>query len=358
MSPSDTETPGKVFAVGLLATTEIVEDPLLMSDFLVWGDLLSEADHARWFAGVNLDPPTTIPHAERLELPVEIAEIIVKPIPRLKSTFLRALFTAAREASVKDTLVIVITGHGEEHSGHIFVGAEDGDAGELELLVKEAVEEEIAAAQTCLPQENVFLMITACYSGLWRSPLWTLLTGAESQARLPPVPANLGDVDFPRDSEPPRRSLKEALRIGGTYKSAVFVKDPATERPSQLELFHRFRVVGPSIPDETTQPITTCRSFYPKAEQKILSPSEAGELSRLALAYVATEHPTIASNVGVIVLSGRLVRGDEIPLAKQHRLLAQLRHHARASRRASLIAAHLRWAPEPGSVESFHDYMK
>ncbi|KAJ6535896.1 hypothetical protein DFH09DRAFT_1369449 [Mycena vulgaris] len=72
-------------------------------------------------------------------------------------------------------LVIILCGHGEEGTGDILVG---GQGFMDNPLTKRIVEDAVDGIN--IPQDQVFLVSTACYSGLWRSPKWTLLAGAEA----------------------------------------------------------------------------------------------------------------------------------------------------------------------------------
>jgi hypothetical protein len=165
--------------VGLLGTTDIEEDWWIATDFLVWRELLSGANSARWLSGTDLKKPMDVilgdPYADRLKFSLSIDGIIVLPTPlELVLDFLEALHNVGQSAADDDVVVVVICGHAEPGSGHVCVG---GGPNPITLLSKRVLEKalrNLSVAKDCL-----FVVSTACYSGTWRSPHWTLLAAAE-----------------------------------------------------------------------------------------------------------------------------------------------------------------------------------
>ncbi|KAJ7480303.1 hypothetical protein B0H11DRAFT_2280618 [Mycena galericulata] len=296
MDRTFTETRGKVYVFGILASTSLApnQDRWMAVDFSAFHDLFSEADECLWLTAVpwqfsNWTPIIGDPHAQRLVLPSP-SLVTTVPVEDLKTKFIASLAKAAAKADPNDTIVIVLCGHGEEGTGSLIIG-EPGAY--HEPLSKTQLE--IALDDIKVPSNHVFLVSIACYAGWWRSPSWMLLaasdrhqtsaamsTSGSGQMRGsvftyallaeradghgltaphpvrtvhppdhdwrqgnpgvwdPPVPANMHDPNaYPHE---PLRSTQDVnlwtneLRrtMGGTYNEAHFVFDPAPDTPSQL----------------------------------------------------------------------------------------------------------------------------
>ncbi|KAJ7620778.1 hypothetical protein B0H17DRAFT_1113452 [Mycena rosella] len=285
--------------------------PLVRRDVHV--DCLGRRADRRWLAGANLQQPMGVilgdPYADRLNFTLSTEGITFPPIlMELLQDFLEALSDVVQRASEEDVVVLVICAHGQP----------GGDISLRHLRV---------------PRERVFIVSTACYSGSWRSPRWTLLAAAEEdqesdamresgsnecrggfftfailaemvdeQGLAVPLceelglgEGELGEADrlqfaftdsFDVGAATPRRSLVEAKkfmeqfrdRVGGIYKFTTFVMDPASHLPLEF-------------------PVRFFDSTF---------------LDRFHI---------------------------------QRALLSRLRYHARACRRAAAIAAFLKWTP-------------
>lgn len=91
--------------------------------------------------------------------------------------FLIAVMKKSDRLSAGETLVIVLVGHGEDD--HSFTVG--GDGRQNCKICKEQLEESVGHAKG-----NILVIITACHSGSWMSPHWTLLaaTGLDKEAPL------------------------------------------------------------------------------------------------------------------------------------------------------------------------------
>ncbi|KAJ6482907.1 hypothetical protein C8R47DRAFT_1073486 [Mycena vitilis] len=289
----------RVHTIGLLGTTDLPDDWWIATDFLVWKELLADSYHSTWFSAVNLaavQTPVILgdPFADRLDFALDITGITSSPDSvTLKLDFLDELREMVPRLRSDDALVLVICSHGDEENGNVVLG---GGIQPTEQLKKAHVEKLLRGCK--VPQDRVYLVSTACYSGSWVSDRWTLLAAAaadqesnvmrasgsqqcrggffayaalaeqadehgltapfceevkrssagghdgyEGPLRHPPVPGDL-HLSTPRALESPRRSLPEAydlmqalrLRIDGIYKSTPFTLAPKEPNPKTFPL--------------------------------------------------------------------------------------------------------------------------
>ncbi|KAJ7687425.1 hypothetical protein B0H17DRAFT_688477 [Mycena rosella] len=167
-----------VHVVGLLGTTNVEQDWWIITDFLIWRELLADAADRRWLAGANLQQPMGVilgdPYADRLNFTLSTEGITFPPIlMELLQDFLEALSDVVQRASEEDVVVLVICAHGQP-GGDICLG---GGQYPVNNISKGMIEK--ALRHLRVPRERVFIVSTACYSGSWRSPRWTLLAAAE-----------------------------------------------------------------------------------------------------------------------------------------------------------------------------------
>jgi hypothetical protein len=370
-------------------------------DFAAFRHLFSEANQALWLMAAQWQFPewTPIigdPHARRIELPSP-SPISMIPVEDLKTTFLTSLAKAAAKADVNDTIVIVLCGHGEEGTGKVIIG---GPGAYQDPLSKMQVE--MALDNVKVPRSRLFLISVACYSGWWRSPLWTLLAAADSNQTSAamstsgsgrmrgsvftsallaeradghgliahhdwrkgdpgvwdfPIAANMHDPSAQPDE--PRRSTQEMdswmdnLRrtMGGTYNEANFVIDPAPDTPSQLPIrpftagfLERLQVVGSSVLSESGEPVVgVVRSDDPTFDFRTLSTEEKALLQELATAHNQVPHANVSIDVCVNEMARQVSTGILLPEMDQRMLLECLRYRSRESHRAAAIAKQLGW---------------
>ncbi|KAJ7504236.1 hypothetical protein B0H11DRAFT_508585 [Mycena galericulata] len=326
---------------------------------MVWRDLLSDADTAKWFTSAELDSANLKniigdSYADRLHFPTDTSNIVhVDDLHALKEILTITISRISGAAAREDTLVIVICGHGEQGTGNVLTGGRG-------FLTKRAVE--FAIEGIAIPRERIFLVSTACYSGLWRSSKWTLIAGAESKEVSITI-AQLGSGEYRGTG--PQRSMGDAIKFmedlrqktGGIYKFLPFVLDPVSEspalplRPFTSDYLDRFTIVGPSPPSIPEEPESSTwasgsrRCSTPPSPPPPLSAADAAELLRLATAHARYPRASTPKDLQVNSLSTRLSAGGIITPTQQHDLLAQLRYSARACRSASAIAHYLGWQP-------------
>jgi hypothetical protein len=103
--------------------------------------------------------------------PPQFEEIHSGPPSRLFLEYLLAVKSTAATLSPNDKLVLVLAGHGRQCDGAFVIGNKDNNI----HLEKYQLEQVVNGTRA-----KVFLINTACFSGQWTSPHWTLLAGAES----------------------------------------------------------------------------------------------------------------------------------------------------------------------------------
>ncbi|KAJ7207495.1 hypothetical protein GGX14DRAFT_635293 [Mycena pura] len=173
--------------IGLLGTTMSTNMPDgwgIVTDFHVWKHILSDTLHVKCqcIGGIDFDSPgfSVImgdPYANHISFNLDQTGITHVPtIPSIKVEFLLEVAMMLGNAGKVNFAVIVICSHGEPN-GDICLGAGSGLA--VEHL--EQIQLEMALDQCACPicAERLFIVSTACYSGQWRSPHWTLLAAAE-----------------------------------------------------------------------------------------------------------------------------------------------------------------------------------
>ncbi|KAJ7777450.1 hypothetical protein B0H16DRAFT_1449528 [Mycena metata] len=377
------------------------QDRWMAVDFAILRDLFSEADTSVWFSTVKDENNWRVPHAERLELdPSVLSEtpVDVVDLPDLKTRFLHAVTRSA--AGEDDIVVLILCGHGDEHTGDLVIG---GKHEHRDPLAKKDIE--LALSTLAVPRQRVFIISIACHSGLWRSDRWTLFAASDSHqtsaamstsssgegrgsvftyallaqranehgltaphpVRKVDLPGGKGPVvcDTPgkatmleadAGSKGMRSSTEEVLHfmetlkttMGGTYKDGDFVLSPASSlRPFTSEFLPRLQVVEPSVPADsgTDEPEGTVGAIQSDAEEiRPLTSAEKMELRYLAIQYDKIQHANVALDVAVNIMAARVARGADLePQSSERILLAKLRYRDVDSRRASTIAEHFGW---------------
>ncbi|KAJ7213726.1 hypothetical protein B0H12DRAFT_1242254 [Mycena haematopus] len=344
-----TESKGKVYAFGILATTNLAgdRDRRMAVDFAIFRDLFSEADQALWVMATPRQFPQ-IGDAAQLPSPPPISTI---PVEYLQNKFITSLAKAAVTADANDTIVVVICGHGEEHTGSVIIG---GPGAYREPLLVTHVE--IALDGVKVPQSRIFLLTTACYAGRWRSPLWTLFAAADSdQTSVAMSTSGSGQM---RGPDEPRRSVQDvdtrmdSLRraMGGIYNEANLVIDPAPDTPSRLPirpftagLLERLQVVD-SVPSESGDHIVEAvRSDKHTFDVRAVSTEEKVLLKKLATAHNQVPHANVSIDVFVNAMAREVSTGVLLPETDQRMLFECLQYRDRESRRAAAIAKQFGW---------------
>ncbi|KAJ7129643.1 hypothetical protein C8R44DRAFT_84018 [Mycena epipterygia] len=368
LNPTANPSGRTVHVVGLLGTTDLPDDWWMATDFLVWRELLSEVTHSTWLCGMDLSQPMGVvlgePYANRLKFILRTAGItLATTLVSLLQEFFSALQDVVERANPEDVVIVVLCAH-SEHTGAIRLGG-----GQLPALHLQKANVEKALRNIRVPQERIFLVSTACYSGTWRSPSWTLLAATEADQESDAMRTSgskecrggsfthavlaemadeqglevplceerqddcetiiLADIQLdsltpgnlhiaPKISESPRRLISDAYkfmeglqdRIGGVYRSTAFVADPSSDSPSQF-------------PSQLFQP-----TFLERFE--IIGPSPPDIISQ-----GEPDTPTSEMSESEFALSAPLTTDETASLA----VLASAFHNARHPTTASNVPA-------------------
>jgi hypothetical protein len=185
----------QVYVRGLLGTYNIQDNPSedddmwMATDLVALRQLISASDNAsKWFCGKSIrtqrlgDPASDRilfdpPHFETCEIEPRLLAI----------TFLTAVARAACELSIGDTLVIVLVGHGDDDRHSFLIGDEDS----FYELEKDVLEIAVAGSKG-----NILVISTACFSGSWKSPHWTVLAAAGPEQHATSISASGIEADF------------------------------------------------------------------------------------------------------------------------------------------------------------------
>ncbi|KDR80515.1 hypothetical protein GALMADRAFT_240808 [Galerina marginata CBS 339.88] len=142
------------------------------TDFVVFHDLLgAPAESSIWLRGTEIRSEREFlvgdPACDQIIFnPPSFETVHVDEDESLKTRYLVEVRHRASTSSADDTLVLLLVGHGNQN-GVFEVGTDKLKIKELERSVRGT-------------KGTVFLITTACYSGAWQSPLWTLIAAAEA----------------------------------------------------------------------------------------------------------------------------------------------------------------------------------
>ncbi|KAJ7185653.1 hypothetical protein C8R46DRAFT_384252 [Mycena filopes] len=349
-----------VHVVGLLGATDLEDDEWLATDFLAWKDLftLSEGDArshglniiSSWTAAVDLSSGDHLkfgdPQAERLLLSARVADgVSVVSEHDLKLQFMINVGETVGRATTDDLVVIVICGHGSPGTGDIAVGDDILTRANLELAVRNMQ----------VRPDRLFVISTACFSGLWTSDRWTLFSGAKAEQESISMPTSgSGQCRYPTPSstvQNPQPTLPQAIQwtsdlrraMGELFASAQFTLCPDIPLARiPLRRFveeHADRFISTN---RGSQRVTSISRPPPPA----LSLDEVAELMALmALAKLFLAIPRINTGTSnpAISLSTKVVSGAALSSERQWKALRILRSWARECQRANVVAAYMRW---------------
>lgn len=170
------------YVVGLLTSTALTLDHWQATDFVALNALLDcPEENSSWLCGKEIrNGPGFLlgdPACDRIIFaPPPFEEIVdtVEPVGKIRKliefryTFLQRIRNVVPKLTPDDTLFLVICGHGSEE-GIVFLG----NAYNHITLHPADVE---CALEGCAA--TVYLIITACFSGSWKSKRWNLIAAA------------------------------------------------------------------------------------------------------------------------------------------------------------------------------------
>ncbi|KAF8192831.1 hypothetical protein K438DRAFT_1969949 [Mycena galopus ATCC 62051] len=399
----------KIHVIAPLAATYLEEDGRFATDFLAWKDLLTLSEHdtqsedvhfvSSWLAAADLTSGQRLkfsnPRAQRLLVSATVADgVSVVPEDCLKMKFVLKVAETSFQATVDDIVIIIICRHGSQGTGDIAVGV-DG-----ELLTKVDLEDAVAAMQ--VRQDCLFVISTACFSGLWTSDRWTLLSGAEAQQESVSMPASGSGENFPYAEQasghglvrphsvmnpaagkillapedgmvvPPhafsgmqnaRHTLPEALSwiadMCGTVGSVSYAPLPCLPfRPFLADYADRLIVVlaNPNgnccctieERDKSARRGSQRRSSVLRPPLPVLSLDETAELTALAQLFNATLRVSTGTSGPAIRLSTKVVSSAALSPETQWRALRLFRSWASECWRSNAVTTHMGWeSPRP-----------
>jgi hypothetical protein len=164
---------------GLLGATSAF-DHWMATDFVVLRELIGDRDDRNiWLCGTSIRLETFLlgdPACDRIFDPPPFETVCEEDPVMLRASFLFKVAKVALTLSEEDVLVLVLAGHGA--LGGVFkIGDEDGNVCEL---TKGELEKFLGDTKA-----TVWLINTACFSGAWESPKWTLLAAAQADEEAP-----------------------------------------------------------------------------------------------------------------------------------------------------------------------------
>ena len=167
---------------GLLGATSAF-DHWMATHFVVLRELIGDCnDRNIWLCGTSIRSEPFLlgdPACDRIVFDPPLFETVYEGPPfTLRAMYLAAVTKAALSLSEGDVLVPVLAGHGEP--GGVFRVGGDEDGNDCSKLRKGELE-----ASLCNTNATVWLISTACYSGAWESPKWTLLAAAQAEEEAP-----------------------------------------------------------------------------------------------------------------------------------------------------------------------------
>ncbi|KIM48438.1 hypothetical protein M413DRAFT_7372 [Hebeloma cylindrosporum] len=150
-------------------------DRWVATDFAVLRDLIDDRDDRNiWLRCASNRSESVLlgdPTCDRIVFDPPKFETVESSPVELRARDLVEVCHAARTLSEEDVLILVLVGDGEGDG--VFIIGNDGDENDCELSKEEL---ELALRNV---KATVWLINTACYSGAWESPKWTLLAAAQ-----------------------------------------------------------------------------------------------------------------------------------------------------------------------------------
>ncbi|KAF7305512.1 Glycoside hydrolase family 76 protein [Mycena chlorophos] len=235
----------------------------------------------------------------------------------------------------RDRLIIVLCGRAQAETGHLMIK----DFGRWShRLPKQFIESQIIQAN--LRRDQVLLVFTTSFSGLWRSSAWTLWCEAEADQNSVSIPNS--------DCRPNMADWMTGLRrkIGGIQTDPVDGVERLPLRRFTQEYALRLGITPanprPEYTDYPAPPSPVSREATPSPP---LSTSQAAELHDLSkrvckfhFACTPTTSPVLTGAKKIVYRTAAL--SDE----EQRSLLADLRRWSYDCLRAETIASHLGWS--------------
>jgi hypothetical protein len=152
-------------------------DKWMATDFVAIRHLLGARDDvSTWLCGASIREAGKFllgdPGCDRIVFDPPLFETVCPVTPtKLCAKYLIKVNEVSSKLSTGDVLVLVLVGHGSETTGSFIVG--DPGEGTHRELEKEALEECVSGTKG-----EVVLISSACFSGGWESPHWSLITAA------------------------------------------------------------------------------------------------------------------------------------------------------------------------------------
>ena len=167
---------------GLLGATSMF-DHWMATDFVVLRELICNRDHRNiWLCGTSICLETFLlgdPVCDRIVFDPPLFETACKKPPAvLRYKYLTEVTKVALTLSEEDVLVLILAGHGDLDG--VFKIGDIDEGGNVCKLTKVELEESLGDTKA-----TVWLISTACYSGAWESPKWTLLAAAQTDEEAP-----------------------------------------------------------------------------------------------------------------------------------------------------------------------------
>jgi len=177
-----------VYVCGILGSADIAsngEDLWQAIDFVALRQLIgARDDKSIWLCGAPIHTCGNIilgdPACDRFQLNPPTFERVM-PVEELRDEYLLEVLKAALKLKRSDILVLVLVGHGDPSAGSFIIGEKEMQSMLTKKLLERAVTE---------TKGTIFLINTACYSGSWESPCWTLLAAAASHEEAPSIAAS------------------------------------------------------------------------------------------------------------------------------------------------------------------------
>jgi hypothetical protein len=180
----------RIHVCGLLGTYDIEDFPTSDDDYWMAIDLVAIReligacdDTSIWLCGtpIRRGRPFLLgdPDCDRIAFNPPPFETLLSAEPNgLAIKFLIEVTKKSERLSAGETLVIVLVGHGEDD--HSFIVG--GDGRQNCKIHQEQLENSVGHAKG-----NILVIITACYSGSWTSPHWTLLAATGPGEEAPSI---------------------------------------------------------------------------------------------------------------------------------------------------------------------------
>nr|GAT51348.1 glycoside hydrolase family 76 protein [Mycena chlorophos] len=328
------------------------EDRWFLIDAVVWDDLTNSvfADDAMavetsWVALDDVDGSDLKfgdPRSERLLLSTNFRDRVERvALDEFALVFGSNLASALAATGPRDRLVIVLCGHGQEETGNVMIGGRKAlgqNPSWSHRLTKQSIESLVIKAN--LRQDQVLIVSTASFSGLWRSSAWTLWCDVDS----------IPDSD---DSEPYRCRSNMADWMDGLRRKIGGIQAGPVDGVECLPLRHFTQEYALRLGITPANPPPVIGSWpapsFPvsrKATPSLpLLTSQVAELRHLSKRVCKFHFACTPTTSPVLTGAKKLVYGTAaLNDEEQHSLLRDLRRWSYDCLRAETIASHLGWS--------------